>query len=114
MKIKETNKCDYCQDTDFIEHLFYNCKKLQGFWEHVAKTIEGEIGININLSVVNVLFGILLKDIEGITRNDLKYVNEVILIAKMCISKLRYGPINNIFLIFEMEITLRFPPNQGR
>ena len=114
MKIKETNKCDYCQDTDFIEHFFYNCKKLQGFWEHVAKTIEGEIGININLSVVNVLFGILLKDIEGITRNDLKYVNEVILIAKMCISKLRYGPLDNIFIIFEMEMTLRSPLNQGR
>ena len=35
MKIKTSDKCEYCKTHDLIEHFFFHCKRLEGFWKCV-------------------------------------------------------------------------------
>ena len=39
--------------------------------------------------------------------SDVLAINHVILIAKMCISKYRYGKYYDLFFLFERELSLR-------
>ena len=38
-KIKPTEKCDFCQDTDSIEHTLYECNKINSIWTEFAMFI---------------------------------------------------------------------------
>ena len=46
-------------------------------------------------------------DFPQLENNIINYANKLILIGKMCNSKLKYGKVNNIFTIFEYEWQLR-------
>ena len=57
----------------------------------------------IKLKLKDVLFG--YNETEN--SNDVLAINHVIPIAKMCISKYRYGKYFDPFLLFERELNLR-------
>ena len=52
------------------------------------------------------LFGITQENIKH-SPAKIKEANHIILIAKMCISKQKYGKIKNLWLILERELLLR-------
>ena len=57
----------------------------------------------IKLKLKDVLFG--YNETEN--GSDILAINHVILIAKMCISKYRYGKYYALFFLFERELSLR-------
>ena len=57
MHSRDDNTCNYCEETDYIEHFFGNCTKLKPFWDLVVKHIYLNIGKDITISETDVLFG---------------------------------------------------------
>ena len=57
MKIKDCNRCDYCNEIDYVEHFFWRCTKLSTFWHTVKYQIYTVTGKRIELSESDVMFG---------------------------------------------------------
>ena len=106
MGIKNTELCDICGVKDFIEHMFIHCAILKGFWKKVFHLISIYTNENFPISDNNILFGLNYESFKCI-KNKIDTANHILLIAKLSISKLRYGKINDINLIFEAEMSLR-------
>ena len=106
MGIKDSELCDICGVKDFIEHMFINCNALKGFWKRVFQLIKLHTNEHFPISDNNILFGLDYKSFKCV-KSKIDIANHILLIAKMSISKLRYGKINNILLIFEAEMSIR-------
>ena len=46
MGIKSSEKCDFCDEVDVVEHMFFRCKRLQTFWTDVSKRIDNRVKKN--------------------------------------------------------------------
>ena len=104
MKLRDTNLCSYCKETDYIEHFFYHCNKIKKIWQSCTEFILFKTGNKINLSETDVLL--------GYRSNKLKYtlvrfINHIILITKLVISKYKYGTPFDICYMFQYEIEIR-------
>ena len=104
MKLRDNNRCSLCHEIDFIEHFFWRCKKLQLFWDNVKQTIFLKTDLQISLDEQAVLFG---YKVDQMKLKHNKTVNHILLIAKMCISKYRYGVKVDPICIFNNEVELR-------
>ena len=93
------SNCCFCMVRDFIEHFF--CSPL---WELVETKLSELFGSNIRLSLTEKLFGIPLADLD---KDERVQINKAILVAKMCISKFKYGDYSDLCNIFEYELSLR-------
>ena len=81
-KIVESPLCIYCNSNENIEHFFYYCPDTQHFWQEVGTWLTRNMSYKIELTVLEVLF--------GLPNVDPKYyfaVNFVILIGKYSINK---------------------------
>ena len=107
MKIKENHLCETCLETDYLEHFFVECKLVKEFWKSMTSLIQRDINKNIDLTPENIIFGISATNNREYTNREIKYINYVILVGKMCISKAKYGKVKNISMIFEQEWFLR-------
>ena len=106
MKIKESSKCDNCPEIETLDHLFFKCIKLKDFWIFISEKVSSTLESRFALNVVNVLFGITPNDTEA----DMKKINEanqILLIAKMCISKSKFSTGKSLRYIYEFETCLR-------
>ena len=90
---------------DYLEHFFYECKQIANLWSHVSNTFNAKFGERVLPSRNDALFGV--EHIEGLTKEMLKFLNHLILIAKMYVSKYRYGTPNPLTISFERECFLR-------
>ena len=108
MKIKPSELCETCQVSDYIEHFFYECSLIQNFWKQVINFIRTKINFEISLNKNNILMGLSYREFPNYKRVTLDIINSIILIGKLCISKFRYGKIKNLYLIFEIEYSLRY------
>ena len=107
MKIKDSAFCDHCKVHDFIEHFFYKCNKLRGFWSEVSNYIYGKIEKRMCIDEKVALFGVLKADLKSDTKQrTLNNINRILLVAKMCISEARYGKSQNLKLTFEIEMVI--------
>lgn len=104
IKIRDNNHCELCDEIDYIEHFFWQCKKLKPFWNNVESTILRKTGIQVKLSETAVLLG---YETHKLKLEVNKIINHILLIAKMTISKYRYGDRFNIDATFEKEMLLR-------
>lgn len=104
MKIKLSNKCEYCGNIDYLEHFFWSCIMLKSFWHNVCQTISAVVGKQIHLKENDVIFG---YDIKKQNSQENKNINYIILIAKMSISKYKYGDKYDLSFVFEHELALR-------
>ena len=60
---------------------------------------------NIKLTILDVMLGIIsVKDMD---KNDLRWVNQIILVGKMVISKFKYGPHKFPIELLKSELELR-------
>ena len=74
MKIKTSDKCEYCKTYDFIEHFLFHCKRLQRSWKCVEQYIFLEIERKIIINEIVALFGVLGYDLyesKGTTANNI-------------------------------------------
>ena len=107
MKISNSELCEHCKVPDYIEHFFVNCKRLTGYWEHVFNIINAYSKYQFPQKQDLILLGICKEDALGASNKDLQLANHLLLLGKVCVSKMRYGEFKNIFIIFDLEWSLR-------
>lgn len=105
MGITQTNKCQACAETDYIEHAFFKCKQLESFWRSVGQLILAKTDTHIDISEKVALFG--LPKMKEVTTDTRKQINLILLVARMAISKFKYGKVKNLELIFNTDLQLR-------
>ena len=106
MKIKNTNICDFCQEVDFIEHMFVTCIRLKSFWDIIRNIVEQILEQEVRMICTTALLGILKGNVIC-KKEKLNEANHVILLAKFCIVKAKYTSNPNIQTVFEHELSLR-------
>ena len=113
MGIKNSDRCEFCDERDVIEHMFINCKLLKYFWNNVFQTIYNHTNVKFPQTDKDILFGYNYESVKS-GKDKINTANHILLIAKLSISKFRYGKTKNIGLIFESEMNIRnkfFSPN---
>ena len=104
MKVKENQNCEWCDCTDFMEHFFVECKKVKHLWEEIEFRLQIYTGQKLNLKISDILLGF---NNSTLTQQQVNFVNYVILIGKLAVSKFKYGKKGDIIFIFEKEICMR-------
>ena len=105
MRIRSSELCQTCKVRENLEHFFFFCKDVRKLWTQVQKYIQVTIDQSFRLSWEHAIFGIL--SIKGISEKKIRVVNQYILLAKLSISKMKYGKVTDPCLVFENELTLR-------
>ena len=70
--------CSTCNKMDDTEHYIYSCEPVRAFWNNIQTWWKASFDFNINLSILEILFGIPNENEEHI----LDIYNLVILYAK--------------------------------
>jgi len=105
--IEANDRCPFCPtEIDYIEHFFFKCKKVLVLWKYVEDIIFKKYKMRMKLSSTEILCGYT----ERISLERYKYLNLLFLVAKMCVSKFRYGTPIDITIMFEKELLLRKIP----
>ena len=104
MKIKETQNCEWCDCKDFPEHFFVECKKIKHLWKEIEIKLKTHCSARIRLKQSDIMLG--FHDSE-LTQQQIKFVNIVILVGKLAVSKFKYGKMVDIIFIFEKEMRMR-------
>ena len=106
MSIANTNKCNVCavDKTEYIEHFFFGCTKIKPVWRVVEQEISKRTGTHLEISETIGLLGFLDN---AHTAREQKIINQLILIARICIGKCRYANGPNLDIIFDKELALR-------
>ena len=107
MKIKESNTCEYCEKVDDIEHYFFHCTILKGYWKLVTARAYINTKKEVKLDPKNVIFGITKEQFPSLTLKQVNMINYYILIGKSSITKLKNGYSHNLGHIFDSECRLR-------
>ena len=78
--VKNNDICEFCtnQTQENVEHYFYYCQSTIAFWEHFKTWWNNVSEVYMNLSLCEVLFGVLNYNDD----NMLHILNYLILIAK--------------------------------
>ena len=106
--IKRTNKCDFCQEVDFLDHFLISCVRLRPYWQKVLSYIERETSVLVQDYTKHKLFGINEENHKGKDNtNSIEKANLYLLIAKFSIIKAKFYNVENIFSVFESEINFR-------
>ena len=105
MGLATTKQCLGCTEIDYMEHAFYQCTKLENFWTNVKQYILINYDWRLEINEKIALFSGSKAEIEDAEIR--KKVNHIILIAKLAISKYKYGKCKNLALIFEAELKIR-------
>ena len=105
MKLSNSQMCTYCNETDFSEHFFFHCNRIKPVWSEIENIITIKIGKRYTLKLNDVIVGVL--KIYGVTTVDLGWINHVILVGKMVISKVKYGPKRHYLEILEHDLKTR-------
>lgn len=106
MKVRDTNRCSYCNDeVDFIEHFFCNCEYIKPLWNYIEQNISSQLQKQITFSVTDILFG-FNNNSFGI--HEKRIINKSILIGKMCISIAKKTKCTMpLHLLFDYQLQLR-------
>jgi hypothetical protein len=57
-RIKESNLCEICKQTDTIEHFLIQCEPVSEFWTHVLNWWKSSIKVIFRIETYELLFGI--------------------------------------------------------
>ena len=74
-------------------------------WEKVKEVFQQKFNKVVQLNEKNILLGV--TDIAQLTVEEKIFLNHLILIAKMCIGKYKYGTPINLSIMFDQELVLR-------
>ena len=106
MGITNTNKCSFCpNEVDFVEHFFYNCKKIRSIWKYVEQKILFTYQKQLKLSCQEVLLGFNRENETD--KRIISFINLLILIAKMCIGIVKYYCPMDIEDLLDRELHIR-------
>ena len=83
--VEASDKCNHCQNTDFLEHFFYLCPSLGVFWSSLSKWWLNNLQCTFKLKPEEVIFGICNENED----NVMDIINYCILMAKYYIAQSR-------------------------
>jgi hypothetical protein len=104
MGIRDNDLCDSCGVRDTIEHFFWKCTKLSRLWKVVEDIVFRKTSKLIKITEQIALFGL---ENSKLNIETIRIANHILLIAKMTISKFRYGEKLDPCCIIEREIDMR-------
>ena len=84
----KTDKCDNCDDTETISHLFFECHTAQNLWHEISRWLGNRVNSAVHLDKYSILL--------GNTKNEIT-INRIILITKHEIYKRKWNA-NNLSL----------------
>lgn len=94
VRLKQSDLCEYCGETDNLSHFFLKCEQVKSFWDSLSQWSERYLDFSLsNLNEVERLFGII-----GSRRNP-RITNWLVLQAKFFIQKRRLFFQGNLPLI---------------
>ena len=105
MKLRNSDLCQICNVQDTMEHFFFSCSLVNKVWVHVNNIINIVLGHRNNVDWKSALFGFL--SIRDASKQKIKLINLIILLAKLSISKAKYGKQRDPYLILENELRIR-------
>ena len=96
-----TQNCTHCPTyLDTMEHFFCTCKQVRPFWDFIEKQIQYLTGYQYTLHTNDIIFGLRNSN------NDI--ANHIILVGKMCISKVKKTNSKTpLEIVFHNEIASR-------
>ena len=105
--IKDTEKCEMCDVTEQIEHLFIECQRIGFFWNVVETLINSKLRTIIQLNDIIIILGIEQDEqCKKLNKKEISMINEILIMAKLSISKSKINGLK-IELVFENELRLR-------
>ena len=108
MGLATNNRCSLCKtEIDYIEHFFFACSKIKYMWEYITQLTQKLFNIKIMITETMVILGIERQNLPNLNKQQVKILNHILLIAKMCISKYRYGTPINLIVMLEKEMLIR-------
>ena len=105
MKIKSSAHCEHCKVLDTLEHFFFDCSLVKSLWADVERKIATDFGRTFKFGAIEVILGITSS--KMFSKKDLKRINLILLVSKLCISKFKYGKNYCLITLFEHELRFR-------
>ena len=105
MGIRNSQLCSTCLCIDYTEHFFFECSRTKPLWTELEKQVEMYTGTRIRIEAKHALLGYLKN--ETFSNKTVSEINHSILIAKMAISKVKYGNGGHIIEVFNREASSR-------
>ena len=105
MKIKPSENCESCDARETIDHFFFFCSKRKKIWNLVESNILYLLSKRLKLTWQDAILGVLPSD--RYSKQELKTINIIILLAKLSISKSEYGSKQDPCIILENELSVR-------
>ena len=62
MTLVDTDKCDYCDESDTIIHRFIHCSVIERFWNNFNQMWKSLSSEFVSLTDENIIFGIYDKE----------------------------------------------------
>ena len=96
-----------CDVTEYIEHLFIECRRIGFFWNVVETLINSKLRTIIQLNDIIIILGIEQNEqCKKLNKKEISMINEILIMAKLSISKSKINGLK-IELVFENELRLR-------
>lgn len=102
MGISDSPNCETCNVIDYIEHFFVSCSKIKCLWLEIDRIVHARFGRHIALTEKDILMGI-----DSNNKEEYKFINKLIIVGKVCISKFKYGKHANLLILFSNELEYR-------
>ena len=98
------NNCLFCEENiETTDHLFYECKFVDVFWNDLYDWLFPKVPNLSILSKENILYGVCVQD----SSHDL-VINTIIILGKFFIHKNKFSKSKPIFSVFHKELCLYF------
>jgi len=105
MGIRQSELCSICGIRDTLTHFFVQCSALEKLWKQVRSIIFIKTGKSLTLGWEHVILGI--TSLEGVSKNNIRVMNEILLLAKLAVSRSKHGGGVDPVLLFEHELNIR-------
>ena len=105
MGIRASDTYATCQVRETIEHFFIDCVKVQHMWGQIENIIAIKTGKQVKLLQYEKLLGITSRD--KVSKKCIEYINSLMLVGKMVISKIKYGKARDYVYLLETELRSR-------
>ena len=106
MKLKDTEMCEWCESVDHTDHAFFSCFKIKPIWSEVEGYFSAKTNKIVKIEKEDAIFGVMKQD-TCLNSRQLSFLNHLILIGKLTISKFRYGDRQNIIDMLHRELGMR-------
>ena len=105
MNLRTSNACNYCGQLDTLEHFFFHCIYVKPIWGELERKAESLCNKYMRLTAKDAIIGIGKDTIRD--KKKINLLNNMIIIGKSAISKVKFHQKTNFLIALEHELTIR-------